>query len=289
MWTLVWLTTVLFAKHDGKEPTDRLVPPGWQGNPWGPQATQARENGQLPQIPFTPSMKQWTTWGKAALRDGDIVFRRADAKVLFGRFPFSRFVANASNSLFSHTGIVAIEKGEPVVYDTTKAGVRRQPFAVWMLDNVGAFGVKRVRRDYQEYATKAVQFCRDVYQKQVPFDYELGLDDRSLYCVEMTEKAYRSAGLKLSDPIRLGDMERVAEFPVCVFVFMQLSDLTLDQQVYFPGNERHGIWSCPQLQTVYLSAPPAPVARSKPRAGSDSAGSASTGQKTAVRRENRPS
>jgi hypothetical protein len=32
MWTFVWLVTVLFAR-DGKEPTDRLIPPSWQGNP----------------------------------------------------------------------------------------------------------------------------------------------------------------------------------------------------------------------------------------------------------------
>lgn len=263
MWTLIWLTTALFG-NDGKEPTDRLVPPGWQGNPWGPEATQARTDGRIPSITMSPSMKQWDAWGKKVLRDGDIVFRRADARVLFGRFPFSRFIANVTNSRFSHTGIVAVEQGEPVVYDTTKAGVRRQPFSVWMLDNVGAFGVKRVQPRLQDRALKAVDVCRDLYQRQVPFDYDLNIDDRALYCVEMTEKAYRAAGLKLSDPVKLGNMERAAEFPVCIFMFMQLSPLRLEQEVFFPGNERHGIWSCPQLQTVYVSPPPAPTAGRQP-------------------------
>lgn len=263
MWTLIWLTTTMFG-HDGKEPTDLLVPPGWQGNPWGPEATQARASGLIPSIAMTPSMKQWDAWGKKVLRDGDIVFRRADARVLFGRFPFSRFIANVTNSRFSHTGIVAVEQGEPVVYDTTKAGVRRQPFAVWMLDNVGAFGVKRVQPRLQDRALKAVECCRDLYQRQVPFDYDLNIDDSALYCVEMTEKAYRTAGLKLSEPVRLGDMERAAEYPVCIFMFMQLSKLRLEQEVFFPGNDRHGIWSCPQLQTVYVSPPPAPTAGRRP-------------------------
>src|SRR5690348_16584137 len=169
---------------------------------------------------MTPSMKQWDTWGKSVLRDGDIVFRRADARVLFGRFPFSRFIANVTNSRFSHTGIVAVEQGEPVVYDTTKAGVRRQPFAVWMLDNVGALGVKRVRPELRDRARRAVAHCRELFQKQVPFDYDLKPDDDALYCVEMTEKAYRAAGLKLSDPVRLGDMEHAREFPICIFAFM---------------------------------------------------------------------
>src|SRR5512135_2773282 len=264
MWTFVWCVMVLFGR-DGKEPTDRLVPPSWQGNPWGPAATRARQMGEIEPIPMTPLMKQWDAWGKTVFRDGDIVFRRADARILFGRFPFSRFIANASGSRFSHTGVVAIEKGEPVVYDTTKAGVRRQPFAIWMLDNVGAFGVKRVRPELRSSAEAAVRFCREVFEKQVPFDYDLGLDDKAYYCVEMTEKAYRAAGAPLSEPGRLGDMGRGAEFPGCVFVFMQLSNLTLEQAVYFPGNERHGIWSCPQLQTVFfVPSKPVPARAAKP-------------------------
>ncbi len=256
MWTLVWCMTLLFNGHDGKEPTDRLIPPGWVGNPWGPDATQARASGTLPPIPMTPLMQQWDRWGKQVLRDGDILFRRGDARVLFGRFPFSRFIANASGSPYSHTSIAAIEEGEVVVYDITKAGARRQPFAVWVLDNVGPFGVKRVRPGMQSHADEAVRFCRRAFEQQVPFDYALELDDRALYCVEMTEKAYRSSGLVLSEPVRLGDMENAPQFPICMFLFSRLSTLTFEQAVYFPGNDRHGIWSCRSLMTVY-PAPPA--------------------------------
>lgn len=257
MWTFVWLTTVIFNSHDGLEPTDRLVPPGWQGNPWGPEATEARRNGEIPPVSMTPAMKQWDQWGRKVLRDGDILFRRGDAKLLRGYFPFSRFIANVSGSQFSHTAIVSIEEDGPVAYDTTKAGVRRQPFSVWILDNVGPFGVKRVKPEYADYASKAVAFCRDLFARQVPFDYELSSDDRAYYCVEMTDKAYRNNGLPLAEPIRLGDMENITRFPICVLVFLKISDLKLEQPVYFPGNERHGIWSSPSLMTIY--APPAPA------------------------------
>jgi hypothetical protein len=196
-------------------------------------------------------MKQWDGWGKKVLRDGDILFRRGDAKLLRGHFPFSRFIANVSGSVFSHTGIAAIENGEPFVYDMTKAGVRRQPFYVWILDNAGPFGVKRVRPEYQAYAPKAVRFCRETYLKQVPFDFDLNVDDKAFYCVEMTEKAYRSNGLPLADPVPLRDMENITKFPLCVMVFLKISNLELDQLVFFPGNERHGIWSSQYLTTVY--------------------------------------
>ena len=90
-------------------------------------------------------MKQWDQWGRKVLKTGDILFRRGDARILGGCFPFSRFIANVSGSQYSHIGTVVIEDGEPVVYDTTKASVRRQPLKVWVLDNTGAFGVKRLK------------------------------------------------------------------------------------------------------------------------------------------------
>jgi hypothetical protein len=255
MWNIVWLITMVYGSHDGKEPTDRLVPANWQGNPWGPEATRARASGEIPPIALSPAMKRWDAWGRAVLRDGDILFRRGDARILFGHFPFSRFLALASNSRFSHTGIVAIEGGEPVVYDTTKDGVQRQPFCVWVLDNVGPLGVKRVRPEDRPYAARAVRYCRDLFARQPPFDFDLGIDDAAFYCVEMTEKAYRSGGMPLSEPVRLGDMENITKYPICVLAAVNFAHLSLEQRVYLPGNGRHGIWSCPRLATVYESGP----------------------------------
>ena len=238
------------------EMTERFTPPGFEGNFWGPEATRARHEGRMSPISVTPHMARWDRWGREVLKDGDILFRRGDARLLRGYFPMSKFLANCSNSPFSHTGIVAIEQEGPVVYDTTRTGVARQPFCVWALDNVGYIGVKRLKPQYRDKIPTVLSYCRKVFVEQKPFDYILSLDDNALYCVEMTEKAYRSAGIKLSDPIRLGDMERAAEYPVCMFGLRAASKyildkpLTFDDLVFFPGNERHGIWSARQLTTV---------------------------------------
>jgi len=255
IWKLVGLIVLFGGRHDGKEATDRLVPRGFVGNPWGPVATRLREAGQLPQVVMTPEMARWDAWGRKTLKDGDILFRRGDARILRGLFPMSRFIANVSGSLYSHTGTVAIEGGAPFVYDTTSAGPRRQPFAIWVLDNVGPFGVKRLKAEYQDKVPTVLAYCRSMYEKQVPFDYELGVDDSALYCLEMTEKAFRAAGLTLSEPVRLAEMENAQQFPICMFCFSSFTNLRLDLPVFFPGNERHGIWSSPLLETVY--APPA--------------------------------
>lgn len=253
MWTLIWLVTVAFGGQDGLESTDRLVPESYKGNPWGPEANHLRETGVFPPIPMTDSMKKWDAWGRRNLRDGDILFRLGDARALQGRFPFSRFLSRISGSPFSHTGIVEMEQGAPFVYDMTNFGPRRQPLHVWVLDNIGAFGVKRVKPDHADVIPKALKYCRDIYERQVPFDFDLQIDDRALYCVEMTEKAYRASGLPLSEPLRLGDMENIGQFPFTVMLILQVTDLTLEQPVYFPGNDHHGIWSSSHLSTVYVT------------------------------------
>ena len=87
------------------------------------------------------------------------------------------------------------------------------------------------------------------------------MEDDSLYCLELTEKAFRSQGLALSEPVRIGDWEYLASFPLTAFLIPPVSGLvldrpiTLEQPVYVPGNERNGVWASPLLETVVGPAP----------------------------------
>lgn len=270
LWILRWMILLGAHAQDVREPSERFVPPSWRGNPWGPAAVHARADGRLSPIVMTPAMAQWDQWGRAVLHDGDIVFRMGDARIVFGLFPFSRFLADATGSRFSHTGVVAIEDGAPVVYDCTKAGIGRIPFAIWVLDDIGAFGVKRLKTGWRRAIPGVLGYCRRVFREQVPFDYSFDRDDSALYCLEMTEKAFRSQGLALSEPVRLGDMENATRYPICIALFLLLSPLvlerplTLEQAVYMPGNGRHGVWASPLLEAV--CTPPAdPTAQDNPR------------------------
>ena len=178
-------------------------------------------------------------------------------RVLFGYFRFSRFVASADNSAFSHTGVIAIENGEPVVYDTTKAGVACQPFGVWILDNVGALGVKRLRPELRGAVPKILAYCKKVFEQQVPFDYELGPDDFEALLRRDDREGVCAAGVALSEPIALGDMERANEFPLSMLGLHYASGWVLDQpisfqdRVYMPGNDHHGLWGSPFLVTIF--------------------------------------
>ncbi len=100
-------------------------------------------------------------------------------RIMRGSFPLSLFIARASGSPFSHTGVVAIEDGSPVVYDCALEGIQRQTFEVWMLECVGQIGVKRLKAEQHHRIPGVVEYCRKVYDQQVPFDSEFRMDNRS--------------------------------------------------------------------------------------------------------------
>jgi len=249
------------------ETTDAMIPRSWRGNPWGPQANAARARGEIPTVPNNPDMAAWDDWGRQNLRDGDILFRMGDARAACGLFRFSRVSAAIADSRFSHTGIVAIEAEGPVVYDTSTTGPQRQPFSIWVLDTRGSFAVKRPAAAYQGCTQAAVAFCRDVYQRQVPFDFKMKLGDDHLYCIELTERAYETAGLALSRPIRLDHLPRYAEYPWTVRLLKVASSMVPQQQAYIIGNEGVGIWASPALELVYethLTLPPGTITAGPP-------------------------
>ena len=83
-----------------------------------------------------------------------------------------------------------------------------------MLDCVGAMGVKRLKPEHRRHIPGVIGYCRKVFEQQVPFDYEFRLDDAAFYCLELTEKAFRSQGLALSEPVRIGDWENLTSYPL---------------------------------------------------------------------------
>ncbi len=256
LWLCCYVIALSTYEREAEDAIEWLKPPAWSGNYWGPTASRARLAGELSPLPMTPAMARWRRWGRRVLREGDIVFRLGDARTLRGIFPLSLLIAKATGSPFSHAGIVAIEQGSPVVYDCSSEGIRRLPIEVWMLECVGSPGVKRLKSEYRRRIPGVIGYCRKMFEQQVSFDYEFRLDDAALYCLELTEKAFRSQKMPLSEPVRIGDWEHLNRYPLTALATPYVSGLmlrrpiTLEQPVYLPGNERHGVWSSPLLETV---------------------------------------
>ena len=167
LYVFCWMIALARYEPGAAEATDWMKPPSWAGNYWGPAATRARSAGHLPPLQSNPEMARWHGWGREVLRQGDIVFRLGDARVVRGIVPLSRFIARATGSPFSHTGVVAIEDGSPVVYDCSSAGVQRQPFEIWMLDSLGAPAVKRLKPAVRERIAGVIDFCRAAFERQI--------------------------------------------------------------------------------------------------------------------------
>jgi hypothetical protein len=254
---------IAFSSYDpgAAEATDRMKPPTWTGNFWGPAADRARLTGELPPLPVDPEMARWASWARRVLREGDIVFRLGDARAVRGILPLSQFIARATGSPFSHTGIVAIENESLVVYDCSADGIQRAPFEVWMLDCVGSMGVKRLKPEHRHHIPGVIGYCRRVFEQQVPFDYEFRMDDSALYCLELTEKAFRSQGLALSEPVRIGDWEHLGRYALTALAIPHVTKLmfkrpiTLEQPVYVPGNDHQGVWASSLLEAVFGPEP----------------------------------
>jgi hypothetical protein len=260
-WFCFWMMALWNSERRANEATDWLTPPGWSGNFWGSAARQARLAGEHPPLPMNPAMLRWNRWGRNVLREGDIVFRLGDARGGKGVFALSWFIARATASPFSHTGIVAVEQGSPVVYDCSDEGARCMPFEVWMLECVGPMGVKRLKPAHRDRIPGVIDYCRRIFEQDVPFDFGFRLDDSSFYCLELTEKAFRSQGLALSQPVRIGDWERLTSFPLSAILMAPVTrvalgcPITLDQPVYLPGNQHQGTWASPLLETVFGPEP----------------------------------
>lgn len=194
----------------------------------------------------------WNQWGKQNLQHGDLLFVMGESRILMGLLNVSKFSADIASSDYSHVGIVAIEEGEPVVYDIVTAGARRIPFDQYAThSDAWSLAVKRLRPEYSSSLAPAVEFCSQVYQRGDNFDSKFRLDNENYYCVELIEAAFRQNGVALSEPVainRLPNFEKLST--MTVQVVKAATSLSEDQQILWPGNDDFGLWSSPILDLV---------------------------------------
>ena len=68
-------------------------------------------------------------------------------------------------------------------------------------------------------------------------------------------------GLKLSEPVRIGDWEHLGSYPLTALATPVVTKLflteaiSMEQPVYVPGNNREGVWLSSLLEKVYSAEP----------------------------------
>ena len=193
----------------------------------------------------------WNGWAKGHLQDGDIVFVQSEGNLILGVIDFSKLTREVTESPFTHMGIVAIENGQVLVYDTNVSGPGRKMFGQMMaLSDIVGVAVKRLRREYRQHIPAAVAYCRRVHKHQIGFDKKFRLDNDKLYCTEMVEVAFRSTGLRLSQRVRWGDLPGFDKHSISLNAIRFYNRAKPDEYVIIPGNDQLGIWASPALELV---------------------------------------
>lgn len=194
----------------------------------------------------------WDHWAAAHLQSGDLVFVRGDSRILFGLVNFSQLSTDVADSRFSHMGMVSCEPAGVFVYDVVVGGPRHISFGQFASDKqIFLLAVKRLRPEYRSHVPGAIEYCRNAVSASGKFDAEFKLDNEHFYCSEMIELAFRDAGLPLSQPVRIDHLPRIDALPPTTRTLIDtLTNIRMDQEIFLPGNERIGIWSCPYLDLV---------------------------------------
>lgn len=194
----------------------------------------------------------WDRWATVHLHSGDLVFVRGDSRILFGLVNFSQLCTDVADSRFSHVGLVSREPDGVYVYDVVVGGPRHIRFGKFATDNrISLLAVKRLKPEYRGYAPAAIEYCRNVGSASGTFDTEFKLDNDHFYCSELIELAFRHAGLPLSQPVRIDQLPRIDELPTTTRAIIDtMTNIRMDQEIFLPGNDQIGIWSCPYLDLV---------------------------------------
>ena len=132
--------------------------------------------------------------------DGDIIFQSSQSNQ-------SKAIEQATNSPYSHVGIIFIKNGKPYVFEAASK-VIYTPLDKWI--NRGKnkkYVIKRLKNHplSQQEITSLKQVAHKFENK--PYDIWFGWDDKYIYCSELVWKIYNRA-LKL----KIGQLQTIKDF-----------------------------------------------------------------------------
>lgn len=151
-------------------------------------------------------------------KDGDIIFQTSLSSQSYA-------IQAATNSRYSHVGIVYVYQGLPHVYEAI-GPVKTTPLDQWIKRGEnGHFVVKRLKISSTVMTKEAIEKMRSVGAKYEgrPYDYTFEWSDEKIYCSELVWKIYKEAL-----GIEVGRLQKMADF-----------DLS-DPKVRFKVQERFG-------------------------------------------------
>jgi uncharacterized protein YycO len=187
-------------------------------------------NSFFDKSPF--SKKTTKISGLENIQDGDIIFQTSQSNQC-------EAVRIATNSKFSHCGIIFIFKGERFVYEAVQP-VRLTPIDEWITHGkANAFVVKRLKKAKEILTPSTLKKMKDYGKKFHNKEYDLYFEwsDEKLYCSELVWKIYKqAAGIELCQLQKLGDFNLKNKIVKDILKMRYGTSIPLNEKVVAPSN-----------------------------------------------------
>lgn len=176
------------------------------------------------------------------VKDGDIIFQSSKSKQC-------EAIRIATNSKFSHCGIIYIDKGKKYVYEAVQP-VKITPLEEWIESGENnSYLVKRLKNAEKVLNSSTLKHMKDYGSKFKNKDYDIYFEwsDNKIYCSELVWKIYKNGA-----NIELCNLERLKSFnltnPKVKKILSERygNKIPLEEKVVAPSQ----IASSPLLETI---------------------------------------
>jgi hypothetical protein len=154
----------------------------------------------FPVNPFVASTKEADNTQK--VEDGDVIFQTSES-------PQCEAVRIATNSKFSHCGIIYNINGKPFVFEAVQS-VKLTRLEDWIASGKDKkYRVRRLKNAAEILTPETLQKMKDYSQQFMGKDYDAYFEwtDRRIYCSELIWKIYKNAA-----NIELSEIKRLKNF-----------------------------------------------------------------------------
>ncbi|OOG78624.1 YiiX family permuted papain-like enzyme [Flavobacterium sp. A45] len=166
------------------------------------------------------------------IKEGDMIFQTSQSKQC-------EAIRIATNSKFSHCGIVFIEKGEKYVFEAVQP-VKYTPLETWIThgkDN--HFVVTRIKNASTLLSQETLQKMKTYANRLKNKDYDLYFEwsDDKIYCSELIWKIYKNgAGIELCSLQKLKDFNLKDNRVRAILAERYGNKIPLEENVIAPSN-----------------------------------------------------
>ena len=178
-----------------------------------------------------------------AFKDGDLVFQNAQSSQ-------SEALRVATNSPYTHMGVVFNEEGKQLVYEAV-GPVKYTPLEKWIKQGLnGHFVVKRLKDREQILTEESVEKLKEAGEmyKGRPYDFHFAWSDDRIYCSELAWKMYKTAL-----GIEIGKLQKFRDFGLSNPIVAEIIEerfpegIPVDEIVISPAS----MFASNLLETVY--------------------------------------